>query len=406
MTFKSLYSQFSLPKFTNSGLIGLFLIAPCIASPYLFVRSYHKNRCAQILLSVFLGLLSICFVPPRADLYRIYQAFFAMEGTSLNNIIENLRFDFILPVSQFITLNLGLDFEIIRVIAMALPSYLFLKLYNKLCIVYSVNNKLLFSICLLSIPFMEISLGIRHGTAISIISYVLLKKYLVGESLNLFDYILLVIAPCVHFGTIWYSAILIISPILPNNLPKIAVFVILVVCFFVAVNIDNILSFLVFDNASSQVVSHYSSQGAYGERYVFHNFIGSIPEYYSIALTYFFIIITVFTLPYSRQTKLLYCIIMIWLLTHTLYSINQRISNVILVSFPLFYALLKNKLLLVFRLLLLGAALTAIINWRAYTVSNSLHILYPLPFIMLFGYNQQWLYEFVDQYGTLFIYKR
>lgn len=97
---------------------------------------------------------------------------------------------------------------------------------------------------------------------------------------------------------------------------------------------------------------------------------------------------------------------MIWLLTHTLYSINERISNVILVSFPLFYALMKNKLTLVLKLLLLGAALTAIINWRAYTVSNSLYIFYPLPFIITLGYNQQWLKDYVDQFGTLFIYKR
>lgn len=406
MTFKILFSHFSLPKFTNSGLIGLFLIAPCLASPYLVIGSLRKNKCAQIMLSIFMGLLSICFVPPRADLYRIYLAFFNMEGISLNDVINNFRFDFILPISQYLALNLGFDFEIIRVITMSFPSYLFLKLYNKLSLVYFVNNKLLFLICLLSIPFMEISLGIRHGLAISIISYILLKKYLVGESLSFVDYLLLVIAPCIHFGTIWYSALLFVSPMIPNKLPKIVILLILAICFLAAVYIDDILSVLVFDEASSQVVSHYSTHGSYGERYVFHNFIGSIPEYFAIALTYFFIIVTVLSLPYNKQSKLLYCIIMIWLLTHTLYSINERISNVILVSFPLFYALMKNKLTLVLKLLLLGAALTAIINWRAYTVSNSLYIFYPLPFIITLGYNQQWLKDYVDQFGTLFIYKR
>lgn len=406
MSIKSRLSYISIPKFSESGLIGLFIIAPILSLPFILIRSYWRSTYSQVMLSIFIGLISICFVPPRADLYRIYQAFNDMNGVNFEVIIDNLRFDFILPFFQFITLKFGIDFEIVRVISLALPYYLFLSLYNKLSVAYSVNNRLLFLICILSVPFMEISLGIRHGMAISIISYVFLKKYLAKNFLSWYDYTFLILAPCIHFGTFWYSAIILISPLLPNRVPKLIIILILLLCYLAAIYIDDILSMLVFNEASSQIVSHYGTEGAYGNRFIFHNFIGSIPEYYSISLTYFFIIATILSLPYNRQTKVLYCIIMIWLLTHSLYSINSRISNVVLVSFPLFYAIITHRISLVFRLLLLGAILTAIINWRAYTVSNSLHILYPFPFIIMFGYDDQWFCENVDQFGTLYIYRR
>ena len=356
--------------------------------------------------SIFMGLLSICFVPPRADLYRIYLAFDNIRTSPLNMVIDNLRFDFILPFIQYLISHVGLDFEIVRLVAISLPCYLFIKLYNGLSSKYILNNKLLFAVCILSFPFMEISLGIRHGVAISLISYTLIKKYLVGYKLNIVDCLFLILAPCIHFGTFWYSLIIIISDFLPNRLPRPILWIVLISCFFTSMYIDEILSVLVFNDASSQIVSHYSTEGAYGTRFIFHNFIGSIPEYYSISLTYFLIIATILSLPYNRQTKVLYCIIMIWLLTHSLYTLNSRISNVILVSFPLFYAIITHRVSLVFRLLILGALFTAIINWRAYTVSNSLHILYPLPFILMFGYDNQWLNENVDQFGTLYIYRR
>lgn len=356
--------------------------------------------------SIFIGLLSICFVPPRADLYRIYLAFNDMHTSSITMMIDNLRFDFILPFIQYLISHAGLDFEIVRLMAIAFPCYLFMKLYNKLSSKYSLNNKLLFAVCILSFPFMEISLGIRHGVAISLITYALIKKFLVGSKLDIGDYFFLILAPCIHFGTFWYSLIVIFSDFLPNRLPRPILWIVLISCFFTSMYIDEILSVLVFNDASSQIVSHYSTEGAYGTRFIFHNFIGSIPEYYSISLTYFLIIATILSLPYNRQTKVLYCIIMIWLLTHSLYTLNSRISNVILVSFPLFYAIITHRVSLVFRLLILGALFTAIINWRAYTVSNSLHILYPLPFILMFGYDNQWLNENVDQFGTLYIYRR
>lgn len=406
MSIKNKLSYICIPKFSDSGLIGLFLVAPILSLPFILINSYKRNNYSQIMLSVFIGLISICFVPPRADLYRIYQAFNDMNDANLESIINNLRFDFILPFSQYIALKIGMDFEIIRVISITFPYYLFLRLYNKLSATYSVNNKLLFFICILSVPFMEISLGIRHGMAISIISYVFLKKYLAKDSLRWYDYTLLVLAPCIHFGTFWFSTIVLISPLLPNSLPKIVIILLLISCYLIAIYIDDILSIFIFNEASSQIVSHYSTDGAYGSRFIVHNFIGSIPEYYSIFLTYFLIIATILSLPYNRQTKVLYCIIIIWLLTHSLYSLNSRISNVILVSFPLFYAIITHRALLVFRLLLLGALFTIIINWRAYTVSNSLHILYPLPVIIMFGYDNQWLKENVDQFGTLFIYRR
>lgn len=388
----------------NIAIFVIFILCPILTLPYIISKSYNRDRFSQFLLSVFLGFISICFVPPRADLYRWYLRFFDIQRYDFDYIIDNLRFDFILPFTQYFVSHLGLDFEIIRVTVIAWPFYLFFSLYNKLSAQSSVNKNLLFISVICSVPFMAITLGIRYGLATTLLTYLIFKKYLINDKISIWDQSLLIVAPCLHFSTIWISLLYLICPLIPNRFNKLIYIGLLVFTYCSSFFFDSFLNYLVFDEQSSQLVSHYGSQGVFGVRYNFHNFIGSIPEYISIITPYIYLIIFLLRVPYNKSTKIIFAIWLVWAFTNQLYGINGRM-NILIIEVLTMYLLIYSRMpKLITTIIVFGALMTAIINWRAYTISNSWLILFPAPVILSYGYDAEWISTNVNPFGSLKIY--
>lgn len=399
-------SKFS-PHFTNSGVFGLFLLSPLLAFPNIIYRSFKGERTMQILLSIFFGLLSICFVPPRADLYRHYLNFFEIKQQNFNEVVDNLTFDFFLPFIKYFVSHCGLDFEIIRLIFVSIPYLLFLNIYNYLKTQNNdKENIIIFLYCIFSVPFMDLTLGIRNASAISLISYVLLKKSLAKRKLRLVDYYILLLGPCIHFSTIWYAALVLFYPFIPKRVPKLLMFAAFIVAFTLSYQFDHLLKMLVFDNATTQLVNHYGSEGRFGTRYVFHNFIGSVPEYYTFFIRTVIICIFMLYIPCNKATVIPWSVIIVWAFTHTLYTISGRIDMILIVLCPLYIFKLSKFKNLFLTIIVTGAMLVAIINWRAYTISHSLYILFPPIITLALGYDHQWMQIYMDPQGALYIYKR
>lgn len=386
------------------AIMAVFIICPILTLPYIISKSYTRDRFSQFLLSVFLGFVSICFVPPRADLYRWYLRFFDIQRYDFNYMLDNLRFDFILPFSQYFISHLGLDFEIIRVAIIAWPFYLFFSVYNKLSARNTINNKLIFLCVICSVPFMDITLGVRYGLATTLLTYLILKRYLTQDKISIWDKSLLIIAPCIHFSTIWLSLLYLICPLIPNRFNKLIYISLLVFTYCSSFFFDSFLHYLIFDEQTSQLINHYGGQGRYGNRYVFHNFIGSIPEYISIITPYIYLIIFLLRVPYNKHTKIIYAIWLVWAFTNQLYTINGRM-NILIIEVLTMYLLIYSRLpKLITTIIVFGALMTAIINWRAYTISNSWLILFPAPVILSYGYDAEWISTNVNPFGTLKIY--
>lgn len=385
-----------------------YIAIPLITVPNLVKQSMNNRIISQILLCLFIGLVSVLSWPPRADTYRHAMMFYDIQSMSFGEAVDKYYRggDFVLLVSDYIFGRLGFSFEFIRLIFMAASYYMALKIYNLICLSQNLSRtkrSYLFWMCLFTVPFYDIAYALRYGTAMTFVCFYIIKRYLT-EFKNHKDYIYLFIGFIIHFGTAWLIGLILISPYIPSKINK-AIYCIGFICALVfSINAVHIIQFLAHYIYDSKMILAYTAE-EYSKRFIFHGFWGTVLEYVRNLPLYTFIIFALFILPYNRITKVFMLIVLMWAFTYDLWEINRRIGLPICVLGPI-YSLLKYKWRnIVFSILIFSSLSTAIIIWRQYTVSNIMYIATPLPISIIQNYDYSWLTTNVTSEGTLKVQK-
>lgn len=402
------YQTFSTPRirkdFDLGALVIGFIIFPILTIPKLLHKSKNNYVPAQIMLCIFLGLISVLSWPPRADTYRHAMTFYRIQSLSLDEtFVKYYRGgDFVLLICDYIFGRLGLSFEFLRLLFMATAYGLALKLYNLTCRykqLKSGSKWFIFWMFILMVPFYDIVYAIRYGFAMMFVCYFIVKRYFI-EDKSKYDYLFLVLGFIVHFGTAWLIGLCIIAPLIPNRCNKGLYAAIFICAIFISMHSTQIIQFLAHQIYSEEMVNAYTAED-YAQRFIFHGFWGTMLEYARNVPLYLFISIGLIFMPYNKGSKLFLCIILIWAFTFDLWEINRRIGCSICILGPAFAISLFRLRKLVLSILTVSSLITAIIIWRQYTVSNLLYVFTPLPISITQNYDYNWLKDNVTREGTL-----
>ncbi len=396
-------------NFDLGSLIIGFIIFPILMIPKLLNESKKNYIPAQIMLCLFLGLLSVLSWPPRADTYRHALVFYDIQTMDFDKAF-NKYFrggDIVLLVSDYIFSHLNLSFELLRLLFMSIAYGLALKLYNLTCRhkSISVRNKwIVFWMFILMVPFYDIVYAIRYGFAMMFICYFITKRYFINNR-SIWDFLFLAIGFIIHFGTAWLIGICLIAPLIPNRCPKGIYILVFVGAIAISMYSTPIIQFFASHIYDERMVSAYTTE-RFAQRFIFHNIFGTILEYTRNAPLYLFIGLALFFIPFNKSTKIFMLIVLTWAFTYNLWEINRRMALPIVILGPVFSLYILKYRHLILSILIFSASITTLFTWRQFTVSNLPYIIAPLPISIIQNYDYQWLRENVQPDGTLNVYHR
>lgn len=395
----------------NVSLTVLFILCPLLSLPWVIKKSYNGEKYSQFLLSFFMGLICILAWPPQGDLFRHYMVYYQLKGKTLEYLFDYYsNGDYLLRLSQFFAGKLNLGFEIVRLITVALSYYMLLTLYSDLKNQsgYNTHRIVLFVVILLSVPFIYILRGIRYGFSMMIISYFILKRFILCHKQKK-DFLFLPLALITHFGSLWIIIICLISPIIPNRVPRLVPMSVMILAYLISTFSADLIQMLPIDFIGQRAIEMYSTGGASKNHLIGLNFFGLLTEKSLELMIILYIIITIRYLPYNKETKILYLNIIFWFFTLSLFEINRRVGipiyimgGVITFKYIVFKKYIRN---LILTTLIATSLLVGISYWRMYLISNIAYIIAPLPVSIIQGYDYEWIEKNVDGMGALKIYR-
>lgn len=406
----------SIPSFLkrdidNISLTVFYILCPLLSLPWVIKKSYHGEKWSQLLLSIFIGLVCILAWPPQGDLYRHYVDYFQIKDKSLEYVFTYyFNGDYMFRISQLLAGKLDLGFELVRLITITLSYYMLFNIYNKLKNhgIYQKFSVSFFIVVILSVPFIYVLRGIRYGFSMMIISYYILKRFVVGSK-NWRDFILLLLALFTHFGSLWIILFCLSSPIVPNRVPKWIVMGVIICACIISTFAADLVQMIPVGIVGQRAIEMYTIGGAAKNHLVGLNFFGLLTEKSVELIIILYIFIAIIYIPYNKETKILFCSIIFWFFTFSLFEINRRVGIPIyivggIMAFK-YIALSSCVRKLILTVLITTSLLVGISYWRMYLISNIAYIIAPLPVSIAQRYSYEWIKENVDSMGPLKIYK-
>ncbi len=199
------------------GILAFFIISPMLSFPIILIGAYNQRRYSYILISIFLGLISMYYYP-QGDQFRYLEDFNRYRGMRFSDVFD---FNTLIAYRNFniITLSLfgaskisWMNLEIYRMILVSLSSWICISIFNKIIAekIYSVTRTIRFKLLLLvilSIPIYYISQGFRSGLGAVFLSLGVIE--LIGKKKS--GYFFLAIASFIHFSYIPISILFIVG---------------------------------------------------------------------------------------------------------------------------------------------------------------------------------------------------
>lgn len=386
-------------------LIGLFFISPLLSLPFIFVEIYNKKRYAQTLLALFMGFASWLF-PPIYDSYRHYLTFFEVNSNPYF-FDENFgaKFDFILLSLDQLYGKIGLSFEVVKFtlsfIAYEIVFWLFRDILKRNPNLEK-NYFLIFVFFFLSVPFIDITVGIRQ---VSASFFFILGIYLLFYK-NKFGYIFALLSIFMHYSFLLYIIpfVILAKKRFQISNKKTFTLIFLIFIFFNPVLINILLSHLplsanMFALADAYLNGYYSTARTEGRNlnYMFFFWLTKIDLFIYIylcikeknngltGLSKFAMIFLAFDLCLSYILFGRFIIIFGWL---TRISILQN-------SLPFLRKWIS--LLVCLGCIIFVGALFPYRN--VISSSKEYNLALPVPFILTSEYTERWIYLHYDDEG-------
>ena len=211
-------------KFNKISVLNivLFAIAPFLAIPTIFVGIINKSKFSLQLLVLLFGIVGYIYIPnlsdDRATYFELYDNF---KNSSYMELFAYLMLqgqDFILQsmfyiASQF-NISVQFVFAIVTLISMSLIFSIYYRITQKeaqTTLEYRFYSLVL--ICI-AIPYLDLLSGTRYMFAIS---FVLMGFYIGLIERKKIAFLLVLIAPFIHFSSLIFIPIFCVLYFFPNN---------------------------------------------------------------------------------------------------------------------------------------------------------------------------------------------
>lgn len=211
-------------KFNKISLLNivLFVIAPFLAIPMIFVGIVNKSKISLQLLVLLFGIVGYMYIPnlsdDRATYFELYDNFKNSSYIELFAYLMLQGQDFILQSMFYIASQLNISAQFVFAIVTLISMSLIFSIY------YRITEKELYSnlvyrfyalilICI-SIPYLDLLSGTRYMFAIS---FVLMAFYTGLIERKKIAFLLILIAPFIHFSSLVFIPVFFILYFFPNN---------------------------------------------------------------------------------------------------------------------------------------------------------------------------------------------
>ena len=198
-------------------LVLLFVFNPFIAMPFVLREIYYRKKYAQILLSIFMGCISM-FYYPYGDSYRYMEQLHLFRYLSFDEVFD---FNSVMIIRSFNLVNMlmwigaraGLTLELFRAILVFISFLLMYSVYNDIDGKDNSQNLyrrfIFFLIFTLSIPLYYITYGFRTGFGTCLFAYGL--YHLMSSKQKIKGIVFIALAAFTHFYFILFALILAVA---------------------------------------------------------------------------------------------------------------------------------------------------------------------------------------------------
>lgn len=390
----------------------IFILCPIATLPWIINGCYNNKKKYYILASLFMGICALILFLPVGDQYRHAMNYYNLRGQPWIVYyllsIANGQIDFIVNGILFIANYYDLPFGFVRAFLSTVCAYLFLLLYDDFCnCSIQTNNKykeLIFWVIFFIFPLSSICSGLRFSTSVCIVVYVFVKWNILKKK-KITDGLFLLLAVLIHTGIIIAIIVYGVSCIVSMRINKKIFIFLLIVCFFISSSFYLILEYLPLPSLLSDYVQKYTDGKFANSEYITSgsNIIGLIQTYLGLYGNLLTVVIPILiNFKYNSGTKYLYALLILYVLTTNMFSLNGRIGIIIIIygGFALIRFWRKDIRKVLISLVCI-AVVMQVFNWKKLKYPNYRYFVYPIVFIADADYGYKWMEENVNEEGTI-----
>lgn len=381
----------------------IFFLSPILSFPFAINGCYRNRKNAYLLFALLMGVCALLLYPPRADSYRHYLQFSDIAlmdwGDLLLYLSLKLKPDFLLYILEYYFVSIDLSFGYIRFFLVVIAYVLYLKLYDYFCKspdFEQVSRKKIFWFVILIVPIATISNGLRYGFAAVLISFFICKRYIFLKK-TIWDYLLVVISLCFHFGIILIMPLLVLRSCGFYIKRKVLFILLFIFLFFISNTFALIVSILPLGDLSS-ILQMYT-EGKYADTsYLSGNFFFWLPIIFNNVVQFLIAYLCVKRMPCNKGTSLVYNLFLLWAFVSSFYSVNGRVMFFFSLYGLLFLiAYQKGRMLKNFYLVYtFNIVLSLVIGWRIHTITRWPYLFAPFSVALSKDYDENWIHENID----------
>ena len=211
-------------KLNKIGLLNtfLFLTAPFLAIPTIFIGIINKSKFSLQLLVLIFGIVGYMYIPnlsdDRASYFELYDTFKSSSYIELFAYLMLQGQDFILQSMFYIASQFNISaqfvFAIVTLISMSLIFSIYYRITKKEVYTNLAHRFYALILICIAIPYLDLLSGTRYMFAIS---FVLMAFYSGLIERKKIAFLLVLIAPFIHFSSLIFIPIFFILYFFPNN---------------------------------------------------------------------------------------------------------------------------------------------------------------------------------------------
>lgn len=281
-------------------IIGLFLLYPLGALPFILIEIYNRKKYAYNLFAVFMGMVGMLYAP-NGDLYRYYSDYFTYSSLGHDEfrliILLNAKIDLGLSYLQWIFSTIGIPNDIIVFLFVFIGTYCLLSVTYDCLNRYSKSKQsafLIFIIIFLIYSFL--GLYFRYGFGSAIFTY---GCHLIFNKKNKLGWGILILSAIFHFSMVIFIGLLILIKMTGIKFGKNIFLIFSIVSFFFSSNVvsDILLNIGLSQNIQSKIIEY--TEGYWASEWLNDRSIGAlIMSYFGV-----FSKIVVFYIIYKTYKK-------------------------------------------------------------------------------------------------------
>lgn len=385
----------------------MFMVSPLLSLPLILRGVYERERSANILFCIFLGVLAYLTVP-YADLYRHYNDYQNAKGTSVLDFFLNLDnfINWFVGFAYVVMTALRIPFDFFRLVEIPICFYLLIKIFNYqiTCSTreYTYSEVFVrFVILFLFFDFLFTVLGVRFGFALCLFLYG--SHLYIDKKKRFFLILFSYFAALVHSAFAFYSVIIFALYSLKSNRKR--TIGIIITLFLLYNVIFETFSFLLGVRADWYF---QGSDGDYDNSFAAMTGVGAI-IFWGMKLS---VLPYVYILLYSKNTItkwqrygyswfILTCVFLTnpLMLQRSLWGF-MAIGVYMLISMEQHLFLKKSMIRIVVISGIVFTLFNSLNTYGVFLFSRYNRIAYPLPVILSEQYEDEWMNQHIIGWGN------